>query len=80
MLSRQFDLFAPPAIERAASIAVDAVFFHAGRALRVHRVHGNDNAAPVIVEELAPIGRALKGQFSLWSADAVRRCLIGRRP
>lgn len=78
MTPRQFDLFAPPVIEQTASIAVGAVFFHAGRAMRVHRVTGNDKAAPVIVEELAPVGAALKGQFGLWSVDGVRRSMSRR--
>lgn len=76
---RQLDLFAPPVIERQAPVPVGAVFSYGGRALRVHRTYGTDARAPVIVEELAPVGAALRGQFALWSIDGVRRCLTGRR-
>lgn len=75
MLRRQFDLFALPVIERTASIAVGVVFNHGGRALRVHRAYGTDPRAPVIVEELASFGSTLKGQYALWSLDAVRRAM-----
>lgn len=66
---RQLDIFAPPVVERRAEIPRDAVFSHGGRFLKVYRVFGSDAAAPVIVEEL-------KGQFGLWSQDAVARCLF----
>jgi hypothetical protein len=72
----QFDLFSPPIIESPASVPADAVFQYGGRSLRVHRVYGNDARAPVIVEELASFGETtLKGQFALWSLDAVRRAM-----
>jgi hypothetical protein len=77
---RQFDLFSPPVIQRAASIATGVVFMHAGRALRVHRVTGKDAAAPVIVEELGTFGTTLAGQYALWSKDAVSRCLSKGMP
>jgi hypothetical protein len=80
MNAYQFDLFKPPAIERAATIPSGAVFFYAGRPLRVYRVYGNDARAPVIVEELAQFGTALKGQYALWSQDAVARALSGASP
>lgn len=77
-MTAQFDLFAPPVIERAATIPAGAVFMHGGRALRIYRLYGNDAHAPVIVEELASFGATtLKGQFSLWNyravSDAMRR-------
>lgn len=74
---KQFDLFTPPVIERRAEIHRDAVFAHGGRFLKVYRVFGDvsDKAAPVIVEELQSFGSTLKGQFGLWSQDAVSRAL-----
>ena len=62
-------------IERRAEIPCGAVFSHGGRSLRVTRTYGTDAAAPVIVEELAAFGSTLKGQFALWSNDAVSRCI-----
>lgn len=75
---KQFDLFAPPTIERRAEIPRDAVFSHGGRFLKVYRVFGTDAAAPVIVEELQSFGSTLRGQFGLWSQDAVTRALARR--
>lgn len=75
---RQFDFFEPPVIERRAEIPRDAVFSHGGRFLKVYRVFGIDAAAPVIVEELQSFGSTLKGQFGLWSQDAVARALARR--
>jgi hypothetical protein len=74
------DLFSVPAIERRATIPAGAVFHFAGRPLRVYRVFGDDARAPVIVEELAGFGSTLKGQFALWSHDAVARALAGSSP
>jgi hypothetical protein len=76
----QLALFAPPVIERAATIPADVVFHYAGRPLRVHRIYGTDARAPVIVEELVPFGTTLKGQFALWSYDAVARAIGGKPP
>lgn len=73
---RQFELFTPPVVERRAEIPRDAVFSHGGRFLKVYRVFGTDAAAPVIVEELQAFGSTLKGQFGLWSQDAVARALF----
>ncbi|WP_315705038.1 MULTISPECIES: hypothetical protein [unclassified Bradyrhizobium] len=70
----QPDLFSP-VIERRAEIPAGAVFQSGGRFLKVYRVFGTDAAAPVIVEELQTFGSALKGQFGLWSQDAVSRAL-----
>jgi hypothetical protein len=67
-------------IVRAAAIPAGLVFNYAGRFLRVCRVYGTDAAAPVIVEEIAPIGHALAGQYGLWSADAVMRAASERLP
>ena len=75
---RQFELFTPPVVERRAEIPRDAVFSHGGRFLKVYRVFGNDAAAPVIVEELQSFGSTLRGQFGLWSQDAVTRALARR--
>jgi hypothetical protein len=75
MTPRQFDLFAPPVIERAATISTGAMFEHAGRTLRVYRTYGTDARAPVIVEELGEFGSTLRGQFALWSVDAVKRAI-----
>lgn len=78
----QFDLFPPPVIERRAEIPAGAVFQSGGRFLKIYRVFGDvsDKAAPVIVEELQSFGASLKGQFGLWSQDAVARAMVrGRR-
>lgn len=75
---RQFELFAPPTIERRAEIPKGAVFSHGGRFLKIYRVFGTDAAAPVIVEELQSFGSTLKGQYGLWSQDAVARALARR--
>ncbi len=80
MIPQQYDLFARPVIERAATIPRGAVFFYSGRPLRVYRVYGDDARAPVIVEELAAFGSTLKGQYALWSQDAVVRALAGQSP
>lgn len=76
----QFDLFKPPVIERRAQIPSGAVFQFGGRFLKVYRVFGDmsDKASPVIVEELTAFGSTLKGQFGLWSQDAVARFLDKR--
>lgn len=76
-MNRQFDLFPPPMIERSAEIPSGAVFQSGGRFLKVYRVYGSvaDKAAPVIVEELQSFGTTLKGQYGLWSQDAVARAL-----
>jgi len=71
----------PPAIVRSAAPAVDMVFWYWGRPLRVVSVHGDDPAAPVIVEELMD-GlngdiRYGKGQLAMWSLAAVMR-IVGR--
>lgn len=70
----QLDLFAP-ALHRAASIPRGAVFTYAGRPLQVYRVMGTQGGDVVIVEELASFGTTLKGQFGLWSVEAVTRAL-----
>lgn len=74
---KQMDMFAPPVIERRAEIPRGATFAYGGRFLKVYRVFGDvsDAAAPVIVEELQSFGSTLKGQFGLWSQDAVARAL-----
>jgi hypothetical protein len=72
---KQFELFAPPVVERRAEIPAGAVFSSGGRFLKVYRVFGTDAAAPVIVEELQAFGSTLKGQFGLWSQEAVARAL-----
>lgn len=64
-----------PVLVRAAEIAADTVFMHAGRPLRVVKVTGTDPAAPVILEELVPWGDCLAGQLALWSADGVLRAI-----
>jgi hypothetical protein len=79
-MQSQLSLFAPPAIERAATIPAGIVFRFYGRALRVHRLYGSDARAPVIVEELAEFGSTLKGQFAIWSYDAVSRAVGGKSP
>lgn len=68
---------APPRLERTAPICPGEIVWLWGRALRVVRVAGEDPAAPVVVEELAPPAPALSGQYALWSADAVRRARVG---
>jgi hypothetical protein len=75
---KQFDLFEPPTLERRAEIPSGAMFQSSGRFLKVYRVYGTDRAAPVIVEELQAFGTTLKGQFGLWSQDAVARALARR--
>jgi len=70
--------FSPPAITRQAKLAVDQVFWFWGRPLRVAKIHGDDPAAPVILEELATDDVALAGQYSLWGLDGVRRALAGK--
>lgn len=65
--------FHRPAITRQAKVAVDQVVYFWGRALRVAKIHGDDPAAPVILEELGESAVALKGQLSLWSLDSLRR-------
>ena len=50
-----------------------------GRLVIVQSVHGSDPAAPVIVEEMAPIGHALRGQMGLWPARAFSDPASGRR-
>lgn len=74
---KQLSLFATATIERRAEIPCGAVFASGGRFLKVYRVFGDvsDAAAPVIVEELQAFGSTLKGQFGLWSQDAVARAL-----
>ena len=76
-MTNQFDLFAPPVIERAATISPGAVFKSGGRFLKVYRVFGNvgDKSAPVIVEELQAFGQSLAGQYGLWAQDAVARAM-----
>lgn len=78
---KQLQMFEPPVMERRASIPTGAVFQSGGRFLKVYRVFGDvtDKAAPVIVEELQSFGPSLKGQFGLWSQDAVNRALARRR-
>jgi hypothetical protein len=66
-------LIPKPALERRAEIPAGAVFKFAGRALRVFRVYGDQPSSVVIVEELT----TFKGQFALWSAEAVSRVLNG---
>ena len=46
-----------------------------GRPLRIVRCYGADDAAPVVLEELAAVGDAAAGQYALWSADGVRRAM-----
>lgn len=74
---QQLTMFDQPVIERRASIPCGVVFQSGGRFLKVYRVFGDvtDKAAPVIVEELQSFGSTLKGQFGLWSQDAVSRAL-----
>jgi len=67
-----------PVIERRAEVPAGAVFLYAGRPLRIIKAMGTDPAAPVIVEELASFGKSLKGQFAIWSADAVSRVMMQR--
>jgi hypothetical protein len=71
-------LFDPPSIQRAAIIPRGAVFHFAGRALQVYRVFGTIAGDVVIVEELASFGSTLKGQWAIWSVEAVSRALAGR--
>jgi hypothetical protein len=68
------DLFDKPGMHQEAQIPAGTVFTHGGRPLLVHKVHGTDAAAPVIVEELTN-AVTLKGQLGLWGADGVRRAL-----
>lgn len=75
---KQLDMFAPPVIERRAEVPAGAVFQSGGRFLKVYRVFGADASAPVIVEELQAFGTTLKGQYGLWSQDAVSRALARR--
>jgi hypothetical protein len=72
---RQLDMFTPPTLERRAEIPAGAVFQSGGRFLKVYRVFGSEDDAPVIVEELQSFGTTLKGQYGLWSQDAVSRAL-----
>lgn len=74
----QPDLFDPPAIQRAAIIPAGAVFYFAGRALRIRRVWGSMAGDVVIVEELTSFGKSLAGQYGIWSVEAVSRALAGR--
>jgi hypothetical protein len=78
MISRQPDLFDPPAIQRAAIIPAGAVFQFAGRPLRVRRVWGSQSGDVVIVEELVAFGKSLAGQYGIWSVEAVSRALAGK--
>ncbi|RAI45275.1 hypothetical protein [Rhodoplanes roseus] len=64
-----------PALRRDAAIAVGAVIWHGGRPLAVFRVHGEDAAAPVILEELTT-RCGLRGQLCLWSLDAVTKAMM----
>jgi hypothetical protein len=75
---KQLSMFPPPVLERPAAIPAGAVFQSGGRFLKVYRVFGDasDKRAPVIVEELQAFGASLKGQFGLWSQDAVARALV----
>jgi hypothetical protein len=66
--------FDRPVVARQARLAVDQVFYYWGRALRIAKIHGDDPAAPVIVEELG----LAAGQLSLWSLDGVRRAMKGQ--
>ena len=50
-----------------------------GRLVIVQSVHGSDPAAPVIVEEMAPLGHALRGQLGLWPVRAFGDLASGRR-
>lgn len=70
----QLDLFTP-IIERRAEIPAGAVFTFAGRPLRVYRVMGTRGGDVVIVEELMSFGTTLRGQYGLWSVEAVTRAL-----
>jgi hypothetical protein len=65
------------ALQRTVPVPAGTVFWYWGRALRVVSVRGDDPAAPVVVEEMGPIGDALAGQYALWSLDGVRRALRG---
>lgn len=78
-MKHQYDLFRPPSIERRAEIPAGIIFSFGGRFLRVYKTYGTQPDAPVIVEELIAFGSTLKGQFALWSADSVSRCLARRR-
>lgn len=71
----QPDLFERPVIERPAALPSGLVFAYAGRALRIARSYGTAANAPVIVEELATFGTTLRGQYGLWSVDAVNRAI-----
>lgn len=78
MIPAQLNLFTP-AMHQAATIPRGAVFHYAGRALRVCRVWGSMSGDVVIVEELASFGSSLKGQYGIWSVEAVSRALAGRK-
>jgi hypothetical protein len=72
---QQGDLFAPPEITRPASLPSGVVFTYAGRAMRIARTYGTAGNSAVIVEELAEFGTTLRGQYGLWSVDAVSRAI-----
>lgn len=76
---KQLDLFGEPVASSAPDEPpIDDVEFRFGnRGLRVVRVYGDDDAAPVIVEELSN-RVTLPGQLALWSRQGVKRELEKR--
>lgn len=70
------EILSPPAITRQALAPIGAVFWYAGRPLRVVSVA--DGLA--ILEELTAWGDSLAGQLCLWDADAALRALSWRLP
>lgn len=71
----------PPELRQhqAAPVRPGQVVMLCGRLVVVESVHGGDAAAPVIVEELTAVGRALVGQFGLWPLAVVAEAAGGVR-
>lgn len=63
---------------QSAPIQPGQVVHLLGRLVVVQSVHGSDPAAPVIVEEMAPLGHALRGQYGLWPMRAFSDVASGR--
>lgn len=73
-------LIQPPALRQhqSAPIQPGQVVQFLGRLVIVQSVHGSDPAAPVIVEEMVPLGHALRGQLGLWPMRAFGDPASGR--
>lgn len=64
--------------ERPAPIQPGQIIMIGMRPVMVVRLHGTDDAAPVIVEEMISFGASLPGQLALFPLRAFTDPLFGR--